>query len=71
MPLGPAPKKPWQCPILPFLKPNTPFAQEDMAPTSEKLRAAVASIMRNAHTADILKVNLKYNTKLYITLRTN
>jgi hypothetical protein len=43
------------------LKPNTPFAQEDMAPTSEKLRAAVASIMRNAHTVDILKVNFTHH----------
>jgi hypothetical protein len=68
MPLGPAPKKPWQCPILPFLKPITPFAQEDMAPTSEKLRAAVASIMRNAHTADILKVNFTHHLIWYITL---
>jgi hypothetical protein len=61
MPMGPAPKQPWQCPILPFLKPNTPFAQEDVAPTSEKLRSAVASIMRNAHTADTVKVNITKN----------
>jgi hypothetical protein len=27
MPLGPAPKQPWQCPILPFLSPPTPSSR--------------------------------------------
>lgn len=56
MPLGPAPTQNWRCPIVPFIKPINPFQDEDVAPSSDKLRAAVASIMRNAYTADILKV---------------
>jgi hypothetical protein len=74
MPLGPAPKQPWQCPILPFLKPTNAFQQEDVAPASNKLRAAIAGIMRNAYTADILKVSIhspSFSRKLHNTLFTD
>jgi hypothetical protein len=74
MPLGPAPKQPWQCPILPFLKPTNAFQQEDVAPASNKLRAAIAGIMRNAYTADILKVGVhstSFSCKLHNTLYTD
>jgi hypothetical protein len=56
-PLGPAPGQPWQCPVLPFIKPVTAFWEVNVVPTSDKLRDAVASIMYNSFTADMLKVS--------------
>jgi hypothetical protein len=56
--LGPRPSQPWRCPIVPFLLPLAPFQDEDVAPRSDKLRAAVAGIMRNAKAADMLKVHV-------------
>jgi hypothetical protein len=56
--LGPRPSQPWKCPVVPFLLPSAPFQDEDVAPRSDKLRAAVAGIMRNAKAADMLKVHV-------------
>jgi hypothetical protein len=40
------PTVPWQCPVLPFIRPGVPFAELSMATTSDKIRWAVAAIMR-------------------------
>ena len=55
MPLGPTPTSRWRCPILPFLKPATPFSPDDVAPSCDKLRAAISAIMRNCQGHDALK----------------
>jgi hypothetical protein len=55
MPLGPCPTSQWKCPVLPFLRPMTPFETNDYAPSSDKLRAAIAAVMRNAKIHDGLK----------------
>jgi hypothetical protein len=42
----PKPTVPWQCPLLPFIRPGVPFEELDMAPSSDRIRWAVAAIMR-------------------------
>jgi hypothetical protein len=42
----PKPTVPWQCPILPFVRPGVPFSELAMAPSGDKIRWAVAAIMR-------------------------
>jgi len=44
-PLGPTPGRKWRCPIIPFVKPGTPFSELDSAPASYRLRFAIASVM--------------------------
>jgi hypothetical protein len=55
IPMKPTPTSPWQCPILPFIKPVSPFTEDDVAPTCSKLREAIAGIMQNARQHDGLK----------------
>jgi hypothetical protein len=52
-PLGPAPRSRWQCPIVPLIRPGTPFLENDNAPSSARLRFAVAAVMRKAGQPDI------------------
>jgi len=52
-PLGPTPSTTWRCPIVPLLKPGTPFEEDNNAPTSDRLRFAVAAIMRKCCQPDI------------------
>jgi hypothetical protein len=42
----PKPTVLWQCPIFPFVRPGVLFAQLAMTPSSDKIRWAVAAIMR-------------------------
>jgi len=44
-PMGPRPERKWRCPIIPFIKPGTPFGELDTAPVSYRLRFAIASVM--------------------------
>ena len=54
-PLGPAAMPFWQCPILPCILPGTPFTSLAVAPASEKLRRAIASVLYQAVTPDCCK----------------
>jgi hypothetical protein len=54
IPLGPKLSSTWGCPIVPFIQPVTPFAELPAAPSSERLRAAVAEVMRKAGQPDIM-----------------
>ena len=44
-PLGPAPSRKWQCPILPLIRPGTSFSENNTAPSSYRLRFAIAGVM--------------------------
>jgi len=48
LPLAPKPSKPWKCPVIPFIRPGVPFQDLPTAPSSNKLRHAVAAIMGTA-----------------------
>lgn len=58
MPLGPTSNTRWRCPILPFIRPAEPFSEDDVAPSCDKIRAAVAAVMRNAKGHDIVKTRV-------------
>jgi len=47
-PVAPKPTVPWQCPVVPFLRPGVPFSELAMAPSGKRLRAAVSAVMRKA-----------------------
>lgn len=55
IPLGPRPTEMWRCPVLPFIKPPTPFEVDDLVPECGKLRNAIAAIMRKARLHEGLK----------------
>jgi hypothetical protein len=52
IPLKPHPSRLWQCPVMPFLIPGTPFAELAVAPPGNKLRHAIAAIMCKTGAAD-------------------
>jgi len=54
-PLYPRPTAPWCCPVLPFIKPTQQFEEDDVMPTSDKLREAIFGIMRSAKIHEGLK----------------
>ena len=54
-PLGPRPSKKWQCPILPVIRPGTPFADNNEAPESFRLRFAISSIMGRVFQPDVAR----------------
>jgi len=54
-PLYPRPASEWCCPVLPFIKPAQQFEEDDVMPTSDKLREAIFGIMRNAKIHEGLK----------------
>ena len=54
-PLGPAATTKWKCPIVPLIRPGTPFEENENAPSSTRLRFAIASIMRKAKQPDIAR----------------
>ena len=62
-PLLPRPTATWGCPVLPFIRPVQIFAEDDVMPTSDKLREAVFAIMRNAKVHDGLKCGADALTK--------
>ena len=47
-PLVPVASKRWQCPIIPLILSGTPFQQLAVAPSSERMRAAINAIMQKA-----------------------
>ncbi len=53
-PVIPKPTVPWQCPIVPFLRPGVPFSEHAMAPSGKQLRAAVSAVMRKAGQPHVL-----------------
>ena len=55
IPLGPQATDRWRCPVLPFIKPVREFEEDDMAPSSSKLRDAISAIMRKARIHESLK----------------
>jgi hypothetical protein len=69
-PLGPAPSSRWQCPIVPMIRPGTPFADNDNAPSSVRLRFAVAAVMRKVVQPDIARSTGSLHSK-WERLRTN
>jgi len=69
-PLGPAPSSRWQCPIVPLIRPGTPFADNDNAPSSVRLRFAVAAVMRKVVQPDIARSTGSLHSK-WERLRTN
>ena len=52
-PLGPKPTVAWRCPILPFIRTATPFSEVPTAPSSNRLRAAIAAVMRKVGVPDV------------------
>lgn len=54
-PLAPRPRNAWRCPVIPFIRPGAPFTEIPMAPTSNRLRAAISAIMRKAGQPDNLR----------------
>jgi hypothetical protein len=54
-PIGPKPTALWRCPILPLVKPVSPFKEDVVAPSCDKLREAIAGVMRNTRLHDGLK----------------
>jgi hypothetical protein len=69
-PLNPKPTFQWKFPVLPFLRPAAPFQENDVAPSIDRLCAAIASIMRNAKIHDGLKSASDVFAK-WATIRTN
>jgi hypothetical protein len=53
-PVVPKPTVPWQCPIVPFLRPGVPFSDLATAPSGSRLRAAVSAIMRKSGQPEVL-----------------
>jgi hypothetical protein len=56
--------------VLPFLRPAAPFQEDDMAPSSDRLCAAMASVLRNAKVHDGQKSGADVITK-WATIRSN
>ncbi len=54
-PVVPKPTVPWQCPIIPFLRPGVPFSDLTTAPSGSRLRAAVSAIMRKCGQPEALE----------------
>jgi hypothetical protein len=54
-PVGLAPSTKWRCPIVPFIRPGTPFAENDNAPSSNRLRYAIANVLRSTRQPDIAR----------------
>ena len=70
LPLGPRPTSRWRCPILPFVKPGTPFVQNSVAPASFRLRFAISSVMGKVVQPDIAR-SIKSLTDRWEKIRTN
>jgi len=69
-PVGPKPTVPWQCPILPFVRPGVTFDELPTAPSGKRLRHAVAAVMRKAGQPDTLANGGEVLEK-WATIRTN
>lgn len=52
-PIKPRPSKEWKCPILPVIRPGAAFAEAGTAPSGERLRHAIAAIMRKVAQPDL------------------
>jgi hypothetical protein len=69
-PLGPKPSTPWGCPCTPFIRPAAPYAEDPTAPSSNRLRAAIAAVMRKAGQPDV-RPNGRNATNRWATIRAN
>ncbi len=52
-PLGPKPTAAWRCPVLPFIRTATPFSEVPAAPSSNRLRDAIAAVMPKVGVPDV------------------
>ena len=59
MPFGPKPTEPWRCPCVPFIRPGAPYSEIPSAPSSDRLRAAIAAIMRNSAQPDLVETGFQ------------
>jgi hypothetical protein len=62
-PLGPAPSTRWQCPIVPLIRPGTPFVDNENAPSSVRLRFAVSAVMRKVVQPDMARSSASLHSK--------
>jgi hypothetical protein len=69
-PVVPKPTVPWQCPIIPFLRPGVPFSDLATAPSGNRLRAAVSAIMRKCGQPEVLE-NGRSVSGRWAEIRTN
>jgi hypothetical protein len=63
MPFGPKPTEPWRCPCVPFIRPGAPYSEIPSVPASDRLRAAIAAIMRNSGQPDLVETGFQAITK--------
>ena len=56
-PLLPRPATPWGCPVVPFTLPGVPYEQMATAPAGQRLKNAIAAIMRKTVQPVTLDVN--------------
>jgi hypothetical protein len=59
MPFGPKPTEPWRCPCVPFIRPGAPYSEIPSVPSSDRLRAAIAAIMRNSGQPDLVETGFQ------------
>jgi len=69
-PVVPKPTVPWQCPIVPFLRPGVPFSDLATAPSGSRLRAAVSAIMRKCGQPEVLDNGRSVNQR-WAEIRSN
>jgi hypothetical protein len=69
-PLMPPPATKWQCPVLPFIRPGTPFAANDSAPASYRLRFSIAAVMSKAVQPETARTSASLMAK-WEKIRTN
>jgi hypothetical protein len=63
MPIGPKPTELWRCPCVPFIRPGAPYSEIPSVPASDRLRAAIAAIMRNSGQPDLVETGFQAITK--------
>jgi len=63
MPIGPAAKAAWGCPIMPLLMPGTRFAQLGSAPSMDKLRRAIGGVLGRAVVPETSKTGASLATR--------
>ena len=59
MPFGPKPTEPWRCPCVPFIRPGAPYSEIPSVPSSDRLRAAIAAIIRNSGQPDLVETGFQ------------
>jgi hypothetical protein len=59
MPFGPKPTEPLRCPCVPFIRPGAPYSEISSVPSSDRLRATIATIMRNSGQPDLVETGFQ------------